>query len=223
MADHIIDRGLLRIESSFRSSLTSLLSLSVEEIRELEQAIRGAGGFPADLSETDSFLIAVGSANQELMDKSAAASYLYGRMYGLSRERSDLLSELASQSELLDIQDFEEKREAFGSLFSPDEVFEANMLRVSIRRAAPTLRDVTTFCDLRATNRPGRKQLLYVPAIIMRLVLDEPIAGQEALVVQLTERGLDMIDEELKRARDLLERAREDLSEKIPPQEEKSG
>ena len=93
--------------------------------------------------------------------------------------------------------------ENFSGFFSDLPKLEMAELRSTAIAIAPTLVGVTMTSDLRVVSDPPNIQCALVPVVFARLAFDEPVAGQRAHFVQLTEESLAELEREIDKMKEL--------------------
>ena len=98
--------------------------------------------------------------------------------------------------------------EDFSELFfSPLPQMDKEDLRTRAIAMAPTLASVTLSSDLRVVS-DANVECGLVPVVLARLEFDEPVAGQHALFIQITEDSLGKLEREIKKAKEVLQLVR---------------
>lgn len=216
MAEPLIS-PLLKATKSFRDAVRALLSLDDGQMEVLVQATRGEQGFDPSDATAGPVGQALGPAAEQLSLILSVCGFLYetARSRGLSSEA--IVAELGEMAQALGIEAFEQKRAMLLRLFEPNESYDRR--RQATRAASlglPVLENAYFFCDLRGvSNAAGGGVAGFVPLVIARLEMDEPIAGQDAIVIQLTESGLADLEAKLRSARELLDSIKSELEGKL--------
>ena len=93
--------------------------------------------------------------------------------------------------------------ENFSAFFADLPELDMEDLRNTAIAIAPTLVGVTMTSDLRVVSDPPNTQCALVPVVFARLEFDEPVAGQRAHFVQMTEESLAELEREIDKMREL--------------------
>lgn len=215
MEPRIIPATLLAMES-FRESLRALLTLTPEQLDRLAAAAETENGFePTDQLIRD-LHDALGISEKDIGTVLTVCSFFHEGLRqaengeGLVRQLGEIATELG-------ITDLPSKQDALKRLFRPNEAYDRRTIR---RRTAesvlPVLETVWLYCDLRAVGaEPTAEAPRYVPVIMARLKFDETMAGQEAIFFQMTEETLERLASDVQRTRELIEKIKLDLRDKL--------
>ena len=215
MQARVIPATLLAVES-FRESLRALLTLTPDQLHRVAAAAESENGFEPTDQLIRGLHEALGISEKDSASVLAVCSFLYeglreaGNAEGLVRELAEIATELG-------IADLPSKQDALKDLFRRNEAYDRRTMR---RRTAesvlPVLESVWLYCDLRAVAaEPTAEAPRYVPVVVARLKFDEPIAGQEAIFFQMTEEALAKLTSDVQRTRELIERIKVDLRDKL--------
>jgi hypothetical protein len=215
MQARIIPATLLAMES-FRESLRALLTLTPEQLDRLAAAGETENGFEPTDQLIRALHDALGISEKDIGTVLAVCSFLHEGLRqaengeGLVRQFAEIAPELG-------IPNFDPKRDALKRLFRPNEAYSRRIIRRRTAEAAlPVLETVWLYCDLRAVAaEPTAEAPRYVPVIMARLKFDETMAGQEAIFFQMTEEALDRLASDVQRTRELIERIKLDLRDKL--------
>jgi len=215
METRIIPARLVAIES-FRESLRALLALTPEELDRFAAAGETENGFEPTDQLIRGLHEALGISEKDIGNALAVCSFLYEGVREAPNAEG-LVGELAELATELGITDFPPKQDALKHLFRRNEAYDRRTMR---RRTAesvlPVLETVWLYCDLRAVpSEPTADAPRYVPVIMARLKFDEPIAGQEGIFFQMTEEALIKLASDVQRTRELIERIKVDLRDKL--------
>ena len=215
MEARIIPATLLAMDS-FRESLRALLSLTPEQLDRLAAAGETENG----LEPTDQLIRglheALGISEKDIASVLTVSSFLHDGLRE-AENAEGLVRQLGEIATDLGITDLPSKQDALKRLFRRNEAYDRRTIRRRTAEAAlPVLESVWLYCDLRAVAaEPTAEAPRYVPVIMARLKFDETIAGQEAIFFQMTEEALDRLASDVQRTRELIEKIKLDLRDKL--------
>ena len=211
----IISSSLLRIDS-FRDSMRLLLSLTPEQLTRLRDVTEAE----KEVSVTDALVAraqdALQVAEKEAVEIIYGFSFLYARA-PTEEETQALLADLKKVATDLGIQMVTAKEDALGRLFVRIPDYDRGIVRKrALEGVMPVLEDWVLYCELRViAEDQGTEIEGYVPVVVARFEFDEPIAGQGAIVFQITEETLKRLDADVKRIGAVLERVRLDQGDNL--------
>ena len=209
MADQLTEHlGDVVYNPSFRRDAARFLSLPKESVDELADLVERHGRFdvPAgDVLRFEQVCDLEGQGRQVL----AAAQLIRQavRRIGPPDERRQSLADFAA---LMRVDPFQP--DGFSRFFSALPKLEQEVRRNAAVAVAPTVVESQFYCDLRVIPH-GSEDSKFVPVVFARLQFDEPVAGQQALFIQLTEdsladlkREIDQAEASMREIRDRLDR-----------------
>jgi hypothetical protein len=186
-------------DPAFRADAAEFLSLSQDAVDKLVALIEKHVTFDVPASEIAEFESACGSDGNG-RGILAAAQLIRSSVRRIDQyERRENLIDFAA---LVGVEPF--VPEHFSAFFSPLPELDNEELRTSAIAIAPTLADITLNSDLRVVSDPNVECRL-VPVVFARLEFDEPVAGQRALFIQITEDSLAELEQEIKKTKELLQ------------------
>ena len=183
----------------FRSDAAKFLSLPDEEIDALVVLIEAHATFDLPASEVSEFETKyqlAGSGRGIL----AAAQLI--RSAVRRHDNYEYEEDLVQFADLVGVKSVAPKR--FSSFFSRLPHLDTEVLRARAIQVAPTLTNVSVYCDLRVVSDSPEVEWGLVPVVLFRLEFDENVAGQQALVVQLTERSVGKLKREVEKVEKVL-------------------
>ena len=196
---------------AFRRDAALFLSLPSSSVSRLVSLVEEHATFnvpPDDLNEFEMACNLKGQGRQVLAVAYAIRSAVEGIDQKEHRDRD--LIDFASQ---LEVESFAVER--FSSLLSPLPRLEAQDVRSTAIALAPTMVNTQLYSDLRVISEaPGIKWAL-VPVVVARLEFDEPVAGQQALFIQLTEESFADLKRQVERMEKTLQAIRERFGDQI--------
>jgi len=206
----------LRASKPFLNLIRSLLSLSADELNKIAEAVTTKDGFRVSSSALAGLRGSLGKPAPDLLELLSVCGFLYDSALSEEVTDADLVRELLELGESLEVEIPDDKVEALRSLFKPNPEYNRDRRRRSAsEQAMPLLEQVSLHCDLRAVVAgPGRIEG-YVPVVIARLEFDEPIAGQGAIVVQISQVALARLETELAAMRDVLSGVEQELGRRL--------
>jgi hypothetical protein len=215
MEARIIPATLLAIDS-FRESLRALLALTPEQLDRFAAAGQTENGFEPTDQLIRALHQALGISEKDIGSALTICSFLYDGLRD-ARNAEGLVRELGEIATELGITDVPSKEDALNRLFRRNEAYDRRTMRRRTAEAAlPVLESVWLYCDLRAVpSEPQAEAPRYVPVITARLKFDETIAGQDGIFFQMTEEALDRLASDVQRTRELIEKIKLDLREKL--------
>jgi hypothetical protein len=163
---------------------------------------------PDDLHEFELACNLKGQGRQVM----AVAQVIRSAIQGIDqKEHRELdLIDFASQ---LEVESFAVER--FSSLLSPLPRLEAQDVRSTAIALAPTMVNTQWYSDLRVISEAPGIDWALVPVVVARLEFDEPVAGQEALFIQLTEESFAELKRQIERMEKTLQAIRDRFGDQI--------
>lgn len=210
MSDELISAlGHLIDNPEFRADAAEFLSLSQDAVDKLLALIEKHVTFDVPASEIAEFESACESDGNG-RGILAAAQLIRSSVLPIDQdERRENLIDFAA---LVEVESF--VPEHFSAFFSSLPELDNEELRASAIAIAPTLADISLNSDLRVVSDPNMECKL-VPVVFARLEFDEPVAGQQALFIQITEDSLEELEYEIKKTKELLQIVRSQLGSNI--------
>ncbi len=208
--------GTLVNHPAFRRDAATFLSLSRDSVDRLVSLVEKHATFdipPDDMDEFEKACDLKGKGRQVL----GVAHMIRSAVQDIEQLdiRAQDLSDFAS---LVKVESF--TPEHFLRFFSPIPQFDPDDLRSTAIALAPTLVDTRLYCDLRVIYHAPGIDWGLVPVVVARLGFDEPVAGQQALFVQLTEESLAELKQQVERVEKTLQAIRDRLGDQIVTGEE---
>lgn len=210
MADQLTEHlGDVVYNPSFRRDAARFLSLPKESVDRLADLVERHGKFdvpPGDVLRFEQICHLEGQGRQVL----AAAQLIRQavRRIGPPDERRQSLIDFAA---LMRSIRFNLMTSRF---FSELPKLEREERRNAAVAVAPTVVESQLYCDLRVISHGAVEDSKLVPVVVARLQFDEPVAGQQALFIQLTEDSLADLKREIDRADVTLRGIRDRLDRK---------
>lgn len=200
----------LRDSESFRADFKRLLVLSEDQINKLAEIGDSEDGF--NLPEES---IASAAATLEIEDKEitgilAVARYLYNRA-SIERIYEKGAEEVCDFAASIGLKDCDAKVSAIRHLLTRKEAYEYSILEAySASIVVPTISDVNVVCDIRAVVAPRNDEVVgYVPVALMGMEIEYSESEKKTFTLQLDEATLDILLDDLNRAKRLLESLKE--------------
>ena len=210
MADQLTE-ALSRVvgNSSFRSDAALFLSLPKSSVDQLADLVESHGTFDVPSSDVSKFEQDCNIEDQGRQVLTAA------RLIRSAIRRIDQTDErrrsLTSFAALMAVDPFDP--EDFSQFFSDLPELDREEQRRAAIAIAPTVVDAHLYGDLRVVHHGPVEDWKLVPVVVARLEFDEPVAGQQALFIQLTEESLADLKREIERAETTLRSIRDRLGE----------
>jgi hypothetical protein len=203
--------GPLVTQPAFRTDAARFLSLPSCSVNRLVSLVEEHATFnvpPGDLHEFEMACNLKGQGRQVL----AAARVIRSAVEGIDQKelRDRALTDFASQ---LEVESFAVER--FSSLLSPLPRLEAQDVRSAAIALAPTMVNTQLYSDLRVIPEAPGTGIQLVPVVVARLEFDEPVAGQEALFIQLTEESFAELKRQVERMEKTLQAIRDRFGDQI--------
>ena len=210
MSDELINALERWIDDpAFRADAAEFLSLSQDAVDKLLALIEKYVTFDVPASEIAEFESACESDGNG-RGILAAAQLIRSSVLRIDQdERRENLIDFAA---LVGVESL--VPEYFSAFFSSLPKLDNEELRTSAIAIAPTLADISLNSDLRVVPDPNVECKL-VPVVFARLEFDEPVAGQRALFIQITEDSLEELEHEIKKTKELLQIVRSRLGSNI--------
>ena len=203
MADGLIGELRPWIDNSgFRAHAAKLLSLSQDAVHKLVALIEKHGTYDVPPREVAEFERACGIDGD---GRAILAAVRLIRSSLLRVEQDARVESLIDFAVLMGVKPF--VPEGFSALFSPLPELDREDLRTRAIAIAPTLATVSLSSDLRVVS-DANVECGLVPVVLARLEFDEPVAGQHALFIQITEDSLGKLESEIKKAKEVLQLVR---------------
>ncbi|MXX93031.1 MAG: hypothetical protein F4Y63_06215 [Chloroflexi bacterium] len=183
----------------FRADVVKFLSLSQDAVDKLVALIEKHATFDVPASEIAEFKNACG------LDGNGRGILAAARLIRSSVRRIDQderRESLINFAALVGVESF--VPEYFSAFFSALPELDNEELRTSAIAIAPTLADISLNSDLRVVSDP-KVECRLVPVVFARLEFDEPVAGQRALFIQITEDSLEELEQEIKKTKEILQ------------------
>ena len=200
MSDELISAlGRWIDDPEFRADAVKFLSLSQDAVDKLVALVEKHVTFDVPASEIAEFESACG------LDRNgrgilAVAQLIRSSVRRIDQdERRETLIDFAA---LMGVESF--VPEHFSALFSSLPELDKEELRTNAITIAPNLVGANLYSDLRVVSDSDVEYML-VPVVFARLVFDEPIAGQRALFIQITEDSLAELEQEIKKTKEILQ------------------
>ena len=197
--------------SSFRRDAALFLSLPKSSVDQLADLVESHGTFdvpPSDVSKFEQDCNIEDQGRQVLTAARLIRSAV--RRIGQTEERHRSLTSLAS---LMDVDQFDP--EDFSRFFSELPELDREENRKAAIAVAPTVVDAHLYGDLRVMHHGPVEDWKLVPVVVARLGFDEPVAGQQALFIQLTEESLADLKREIEQAEAALRGIRDRLGNHV--------
>lgn len=210
MADQLTEHlGDVVYNPSFRRDAARFLSLPKESVDRLADLVERHGRF--DVPSGDVLRFEQGCDLEDQGRQVLAAAQLIRqavRHIGPPDERRQNLIDFAA---LMRVDPFQP--DDFSRFFSELPKIEREERRNAAVAVAPTVVESQLYCDLRVISHGAVEDSKLVPVVVARLQFDEPVAGQQALFIQLTvdsladlKREIDQADVTLRGLHDRLDR-----------------
>ena len=203
--------GPLVDQPTFRRDATQFLSLPSSSVERLVSLIEEHATYnipPDDLHQFERACNLSGQGRQVL----AAAQVIRSAVEGIDqKEHRD--RDLIDFASLLEVESFAVER--FSSLFSPLPRLEAQDVRSTAIGLAPTMVNTQLYSDLRVISEAPGIDWALVPVVVARLEFDEPVAGQQALFIQLTEESFADLKRQVERMEKTLQAIRDRFGDQI--------
>ena len=203
--------GPLVDQAAFRRDAARFLSLPSSSVNRLISLVEEHATFnvpPDDLLEFEMACKLKEQGRQVL----AVAQVIRSAIQGIDqqgRREQDMIG-FASQ---LGVEPF--APEHFLSLFSRLPRLERQDVRSIAIALAPTIVDTQFYSDLRFISDAPDMEWALVPVVVARLGFDEPVAGQQALFVQLTEESFADLKRQVEQMEKTLEVIRDRFRDHI--------
>ena len=196
MADQLTEHlGDVVYNPSFRRDAARFLSLPKESVDRLADLVERHGRFDVPAGDVLRFEQVCDLEDQGRQVLAAAQLIRQAvRRIGPPDERRQSLVDFAA---LMRIDPFQP--DDFSRFFSPLPKLERTERRNAAVAVAPTVVESQLYCDLRVIPH-GSEDSKFVPVVVARLQFDEPVAGQQALFIQLTEGSLADLKREIEQA-----------------------
>ena len=196
---------------AFRRDAATFLSLPRGAVDRLVSLVEKHASFdipPHDLDEFEKACDLTGKGRQVL----GVAHVIRSAVQDIERQetRDQDLIDFAS---LVKVEAF--TPEHFSGFFSPLPQLEKEDVRSTAIALAPTIVDTRLYSDLRVIHQASGLDWALVPVVVARLGFDEPVAGQQALFVQLTEESLAELKQQVERVEKTLQAIRDRLGNQI--------
>lgn len=174
---HLVD------QPAFRKDAAKFLSLPSSSVNRLVSLVEQHATFNVPPDDLHEFEMAC-NLKEQGRKVLAVAQVIRSVVQGIDQQetREQDLIDFASQ---LGVERF--APECFLNLFSPLPRLEKQDIRSTAIALAPTLVDTQLYSDLRFISDAPDLEWALVPVVVARLGFDEPVAGQQALFIQLTE------------------------------------
>lgn len=200
----------IRDSESFRADFKRLLVLSEDQINKLAEIGDSEDGFT--LSEES---IASAATTLEVEDEAitrilAVVHYLYNRasIEGIYEKGAEEVCDFAAS---IGIKDCDAKVSAIRHLLTRKEAYEYSILEAySESIVVPTISGVNVVCDVRAVVDPRSDEVVgYVPVALMGMEIEYSESEKKTFTLQLNEATLDILLDDLNRAKRLVESLKE--------------
>lgn len=203
--------GALVNHPPFRKDAATFLSLPRDSVDRIVSLVEKHASFdvpPDDLEEFERACSLEGKGRQVL----GVAHMIRSAVQDIEQQetRDQDLIEFAS---LVDVESF--IPESFLRFFSPLPKLEAEDLRSAAVAIAPTLVNTRLYSDLRVIHQTSGIDWALVPVVVARFQFDEPVAGQQALFVQLTEDSIADLKQQIEIVEKTLYAIRDRFSDQI--------
>lgn len=205
MVDEI--RSTWRTFESFRESVSSLIKAGPDRLRDW---------FPNALSDTP--------AVELTPEESSGLAALMWLSQGRQSDATGIENVTGLRDVLLEeapdlVDGFDEVRpELERLLFQSPEVRQAKRLSRLAEIGLPNFANLSTMIDLRVDRALlGSGDVGLAPMAVMRLSFDEPIAGQAAVVFQMTQSDVRSVIDELRECVDDMDAIVRDLRDNLKP------
>ena len=194
MADQLTEHlGHVLYNPSFRRDAASFLSLPKKSVDELADLVERHGRFDVPSGDVLRFEQVCDLEDQGRQVLAAAQLIRQAvRRIGPSDERRQSLTDFAA---LMKVDPFQP--DVFSRFFSELPKLEREERRNAAVAVAPTVVESQLYCDLRVLSHESAEDSKLVPVVFARLRFDEPVAGHQALFIQLTEESLADLKREI--------------------------
>ena len=213
MPDELINElGRLIDNPEFRDDAVKFLSLSQEAVDKLVALIERHATFDVPTSEIAEFESAFGLDGKGRGILTAAGLIRSSvRRINQEEERRENLIDFAA---LVGVKPF--VPEHISEFFSSLPELDNNDLMTDAIEIAPNLVGANLQSDLRVVLDSNNLEYRLVPVVFARLEFDEPVAGQQALFIQITEDSLAELEQEIQKTKGILQIVRSRLGSDIP-------
>lgn len=212
MADQLTEAlGRVVGNSSFRRDAALFLSLPKSSVDKLAELVESRGTFDVPSSDVSKF-----EQDCDLEDQgrqALTAARLIRSAIRRIDDTEDRRRSLASFAALMTVDPFDP--DDFSRFFSDLPELDGEERRRAAIAVAPTVVDAHLYGDLRVVHHGPVEDWKLVPVVVARLEFDEPVAGQQALFIQLTEESLADLKREVERAEATLRSIRDRLGEHV--------
>ena len=212
MADQLTEAlGRVVGNSSFRRDAALFLSLPKSSVDKLAALVESRGTFDVPSSDISKY---EQDCNLEDQGRQVlTASRIIRSAIRRIDDTEDRSRSLASFAALMTVDPF--APDDFSRFFSDLPELDGEERRKAAIAVAPTVVDAHLYGDLRVVHHGPVEDWKLVPVVVARLEFDEPVAGQQALFIQLTEESLADLKREVERAEAALRGIRDRLGEHI--------
>lgn len=200
----------IRDSESFRADFKRLLVLSEDQINKLAEIGDSENGFTVPEESIDDVAASLEVGDEEIRRILAVARYLYNRA-SIERIYEKGAEEVCDFAASIGIKDCDAKLSSIQRLLARKEAYEYSLLEAySESVAAPTISSVEVACDARAVVDPRSDELVgYVPVALIGIEIEQSESEKRTITLQLSEVTLDLLLDDLNRAKRLLKSLKE--------------
>ena len=218
----LIPQSLAR-STAFKRDFKETFTLSAQQIDKLVALAETEKGLelPAESMEEAARNLEITSERIASVLHVLDFLYDHARVGNISKE--DATEQVSEFAKSLAIADCDEKVAAIEHVFSPKEAYDKRLMVENIGNAViPTLSGIDSVCDVRAvTDRNTGKIIGYIPRALIGIEIEDSDLTTRTVSLQVDEKDIDRLIEELHRAKSLLMALKDEFGKKILDAEQK--
>jgi len=208
----------LRDSKGFQRDFKLFASLSSTQLESLAKVGDSEYGFSIPDSSLSEITSSLGLQERDLAAIFKVVRFLYKRMMDENINVESAVSDICEFSKEQLRRDLEDKRDNLVHLLQPKRLYDYKLLSKTAEQSVlPIITSGDLEFDMRAITDPRTDEVIgYIPIVLLNLSLEKEGAEEQTVTLQISETNIDIFLGYFQRAKQIIERLKEDFRDKNP-------